>query len=574
MTPTQPPGGPGTEGDTADGGAAPPDGAPARPRRTLLHHTGRGLHGLALLGAWAGLAVLAGLTLFLGSSRELTLASHDAVVQPTLSRHVVVRTGPVLPDLRLDSGAPLGVAITLGKTDASSTEELVDRYAVIASSPEGAQARVQEAVVDMAARAALRGAAVGAVPVLVWVLVGSARRRELLRGVPTRRGAVAVTAVVAVGVAWWQPWTPDVDSVDDDRTWITLEEFLGDDVPVPEELVGVEVRGDVTTNQTRRLVESAVNTYEKSRGFYADAAEEAGALELRMPEEDETVVVFVSDRHDNIGMDRVARAVGDRVGATAVFDGGDDTSTGSTWEAFSLDSVSAAFEGYDRFGVAGNHDNGDFVADYLAEHGWTMLDGEVVEGPGGGTLLGVADPRSSGLGSWRDETGLSFEEVGGRLADVACEAAEDGEPIGTVLVHDANLATETLTRGCADLVLGGHLHVEDGPEAITGPEGQVGYRYTMGTTGGAAYAFALGSKPRRVAQITLVTYREGRPVGLQAVFLQTNRRWDLGDYTELIRPDGATPDVELPTPSQRPDSGPATGPSRPGSPPDPGDDID
>ena len=574
MTPTQPPGGPGTEGDTADGGAAPPDGAPARPRRTLLHHTGRGLHGLALLGAWAGLAVLAGLTLFLGSSRELTLASHDAVVQPTLSRHVVVRTGPVLPDLRLDSGAPLGVAITLGKTDASSTEELVDRYAVIASSPEGAQARVQEAVVDMAARAALRGAAVGAVPVLVWVLVGSARRRELLRGVPTRRGAVAVTAVVAVGVAWWQPWTPDVDSVDDDRTWITLEEFLGDDVPVPEELVGVEVRGDVTTNQTRRLVESAVNTYEKSRGFYADAAEEAGALELRMPEEDETVVVFVSDRHDNIGMDRVARAVGDRVGATAVFDGGDDTSTGSTWEAFSLDSVSAAFEGYDRFGVAGNHDNGDFVADYLAEHGWTMLDGEVVEGPGGGTLLGVADPRSSGLGSWRDETGLSFEEVGGRLADVACEAAEDGEPIGTVLVHDANLATETLTRGCADLVLGGHLHVEDGPEAITGPEGQVGYRYTMGTTGGAAYAFALGSKPRRVAQITLVTYREGRPVGLQAVFLQTNGRWDLGDYTELIRPDGATPDVELPTPSQRPASGPATGPSRPGSPPDPGDDID
>ncbi len=287
---------------------------------------------------------------------------------------------------------------------------------MIASSPEGAQARVREAVTDMATQAALRGAAAGAVPVLVWVLVGPRRRRELLRALPSRRGALAMTAGVAVGVAWWQPWTPDVERVDDARSWVTLEQFLGDDVPVPAELSGVEVRGDVTTNQTRRLVESAVNTYERSRGFYADAAEEAGDLDLRMPEEGETTVVFVSDRHDNIGMDRVARAVGDRVGATAVYDGGDDTSTGSTWEAFSLDSVSAAFEGYDRFGVAGNHDNGDFVADYLAEHGWTMLDGEVVDGPGGSTLLGVADPRSSGLGSWRDETGLSFEEVGGRLA--------------------------------------------------------------------------------------------------------------------------------------------------------------
>ena len=113
MTPADPPGDPG----------------PGRPHRTLWHHTGRGLHGLALLGAWAGLAVLAGLTLFLGSSRELTLASHDAVVRPTLDRHVVVRTGPVLPDLRIDSGAPLGVDITLGKTDARSTPELVDRYA-------------------------------------------------------------------------------------------------------------------------------------------------------------------------------------------------------------------------------------------------------------------------------------------------------------------------------------------------------------------------------------------------------------------------------------------------------------
>ena len=121
-------------------------------------------------------------------------------------------------------------------------------------------------------------------------------------------------------------------------------------------------------------------------------------------------------------------------------------------------------------------------------------------------------------------------------------------------------------------------HVEDGPEAITGPDGQVGYRYTMGTTGGAAYAFALGSKPRREAQVTLVTYRDGRAVGLQGVFLQTNGRWDVGEYVALERPEDPDDldelDPEVSTPPDVPDSGPATGPSRPGSSPDPGDDID
>ena len=37
--------------------------------------------------------------------------------------------------------------------------------------------------------------------------------------------------------------------------------------------------------------------------------------------------------------------------------------------------------------------------------------------------------------------------------------------------------------------------------------------------GGAAYAIAIGSKPRRDATVSLVTYRDGRPVGLQWVTL-------------------------------------------------------
>ena len=469
--------------------------------------------------------------LFLTSSRTVELASHDAVVSPDLSGQAVLRTGPVLPDVRVDSGGVVGVDIQLGKTDAPSTDALVSRYALLASQPEGQLAKVGHAVQAMATDAAVRGAVLGLVPLVVWWLIGAARRRELAGRFQLRTGVVAIVVSVVLGIAVWQPWREPAATVAGD--WVPLQEFLGPEVPIPEELDDVEVRGDVTTSQTRRLIESAVDTYDTSKAFYAAAADHAATLDLRVPEEGDTVVVFVSDRHDNVGMDPVARAVADAAGATAVYDGGDDTSTGSSWEAFSLDSVSAAFAGLDRWGVAGNHDHGDFVHDYLADHGWTMLDGEVVTGPGGGTLLGIDDPRSSGLGSWRDETGLTFAEVEERMADAAC-AVEGG--LVTMLVHDANLGREALERGCVQLVLGGHLHNRVGPEPIVGENGSTGYRYTTGTAGGAAYAIALGSKPKHEAEISLITYRDGHPAGIQWVDIQTNGVFEVGEYVELEYP--------------------------------------
>lgn len=505
----------------------PETAARARPRLRRLAAIA------AYVGAWLVCAVVATLLIFLASSRSIELASHDAVVRPTLSGDAVLRTGPVLPDVRIEDIGRIGVDIRLEKTDAVSTDELVERYATIAGQPEGQVAKLSGAVEDMLLDAAIRGAALGLVPIGVWLLLGRRRRRELVSGLNRSHVVLGSGLVVALVLALWQPWSRPENLLKDDVDWVSLQEFLGADVPLPEDLDVVEVRGDVTTAQTRRLIESAVDTYRKSKVFYAALADGAATLPLREPAEGETVVAFVSDRHDNIGMDPVARAIADRAGATAVFDGGDDTSAGKSWEAFSLDSVSEAFDGYDRWGVAGNHDHGDFVHDYLADHGWTMLEGEVVEGPGGTTLLGVDDPRASGLGSWRDETGLNFDEVEERLADAACAAEER---LTTMLVHDANLGREALERGCVDLVLGGHLHVRVAPTPVTGTNGEVGYTYTTGTTGGAAYAIAIGSKPRRDAEVSLVTYRDGRPAGIQWVTVQPNGVYETGDYVTLTFP--------------------------------------
>lgn len=490
---------------------------------------GRLLRGLALAAVWLVVTLAAGLAIFLGSSRTVVLASHDAVLRPTLDGYVVLQTGPVLPDLRIASGHVVGADVILGKTNADSTEQLVQRYAYIASQPEGQIAKVGRSITDMALDAGVRGAVIGLLPIGVWLLLGRARRRELAEHHAVT-GVVTGVSLVMIGALVWSPWSDEEPIEDGAGEWTTLGAYLGPDINVPEEAAGVEVRSDVTTAEGKRLIQSAVDTYDKSRLFYDSGAQKAATLDLREPEAGDTVVALVSDRHDNIGMDRVARAIADAGGATAVFDAGDDTSVGESWEAFSLDSMTNAFESYARFGVAGNHDHGSFVTDYLDELGWKMLDGEVVEGPGGATLLGVNDPRSSGLGSWRDETGLSFEEVGHRLADAAC--ASD-ERIGTILVHDTDLAEEALERGCADLALGGHLHVEVGPVRVLGDDGQIGYDFTNGTTGGAAYAIAIGSKPRREASVTLVTYRDGHPIGLQPVILQTNGIFEVEDYQKL-----------------------------------------
>jgi hypothetical protein len=313
---------------------------------------------------------------------------------------------------------------------------------------------------------------------------------------------------------------------------------------VPEEAADVEIESGLVSDGTRRLVQSAVDTYRRSLDFYRALAEQAPELAplLRQPEEGEVVGLLVSDRHDNIGMDPVARAVAAAGGATFLLDAGDDTSTGGSWEAFSLESLDEAFADFDdRYAVTGNHDNGDFVVEHLDRLGFTMLDGEVVEGPGDIRLLGASDVRSSGLGAWRDERGVSFAEQQLLLADLACERDSEGERVSTMLVHDANSGRIALERGCVDLVVAGHLHYQVGPERVDGTNGRVGYTYTSGTTGGAAYAVAIGSKLRRDAQVSLVTYADGRPAGIQPVTIRTNGDFVVGDYVPLTLDDPEAP---------------------------------
>ena len=293
---------------------------------------------------------------------------------------------------------------------------------------------------------------------------------QLRAGLLSAKGLAAATLVVVAVALVWEPWTSDgvtrESDFESEQTWLPLSLYLGEAVPVPEAAAVPDPQRPDHLD-SRRLVESAVSTYEKSTGFYDTAAKKpprgsrSGARGGWRP----SPCWFRTGTND-IGMDRVARAVGDRAGATVVLDAGDDASTRQPSEAFSLDSVSEAFRRLRPFAVAAATTPGDFVADYFDGLGCdNPRQCRPVEGPDDDRSIGIADPRSSGLGDWRDESGYSFTEVGERFSEAVCDAEDR---VATVLVHDVNLARLALAQGCADLVVGGHVHVKIGPTQLRG----------------------------------------------------------------------------------------------------------
>ncbi|MFT4009220.1 MAG: metallophosphoesterase [Nocardioidaceae bacterium] len=494
---------------------------------------------LLLLAAWLVVAVPASLVILTHSSDTTTIAGHEVVVTPTLDGWASFDMGPYLPDFRAPSGSRLGAHVDVGKTTASDYDTLIDRYVSIAASPTSQIAKLRHTIVQLTIRAGVAGAMIGLAGPLALLLIGRERWHALANAASVRRTLIIATcsALVVVGtVIAIEPGTGD-ESVET-RQWQPLADAVPN-VSIPAEARGVEIDRNLITVGTSRLVQSLVSSYRSSLDFYRELAKKADKIgsQLHRPGEGETVALLVADRHDNTPMDPVARAVYDQGHASFLLDAGDDTSTGSKWEGFSLESLAHEFDDTSgRYSVSGNHDNGNYVTDKMKSLGFTPLVGKPVDGPDGIRLLGVSDPRSSGLGSWIDAKQLTLAEQTEKLGDLACAEDAAGRRISTMLVHDVDTGADALSRGCVDLVLAGHRHEQIGPTRVVGSNGSVGYSFVNGTTGGAAYAIALGSKLRRNAQVSLVTYRDGRPVGIQPVTFRTVGDIVVEPYQSLEQP--------------------------------------
>ncbi|MEV7397825.1 metallophosphoesterase family protein [Aeromicrobium sp. NPDC092404] len=499
----------------------------------------RALKVLLLVLLAVGVALPTGYSTFVHSEREVVIGAHDATVQPTFTGHARIDFGTLIPQIRVPAEAPLGlgVDIRLGDSEITDLDQLVAQDAAIAAQPQGEIASVRSTVVSMLIDAAMRAAGAALLAVLVavlaWRAIGRTRRRAILASARHPRGAQVLGAVgvglvtVAALVLVAAPDRPRSD----ETAWQPIGAVFPE-LPSDQVLDKVEIAQGASTQGSRALVEGALATYRTSVSFYGRLAVNAASAEVRTPAEGETTALVVTDRHDNIGMDPVARAIAERAGARLLIDLGDDTSNGGSWETFSINSLAREFRGFDVVAVAGNHDTGPTVRKQMEDKGFTVLDGEPVT-VGGVRFIGSSDPRSSGLtaGYSGDPSAnsMSLKQQDEQLQKATCD---DGD-VSVIAVHSPSSATRAAASGCADLVLSGHLHRQVGPTTVAGANGRTTTTMTTGSTGGAVYAFALGSKLRREAQVTIVTFADGRPVGLQPVSFQPGGIIEVADFAPI-----------------------------------------
>ena len=480
---------------------------------------------------------------FVHSERPILIGAHEATVRPSFDGYARLDFGALIPQLRLPAEAPLGlgVDIRLGDSEVENLNQLIARDAVIASQPQGEIAAVRSSLVDMLVDAAMRGLGVGILAVLgavlAWRAIGQQRRRVVWATVrrPGRRQAIGITTVAAVTAAALVLVAAPDRPRGHDESWVPIDSVFPL-LPSDPVLDKVEIIEGASTAGSQALVQGALDTYRTSVEFYGRLEDTARDAIVRVPREGETTALVVTDRHDNIGMDPVARTIADNAQASMLIDLGDDTSNGASWETFSINSLAREFRDDDVVSVAGNHDTGSTVADQMKDKGFTVLDDEPVD-VGGVRFLGSSDPRSSGLtaGYFGDakDNAAALRAQDAELTRIACE---DGK-VSVIAVHSPSSAKQAAASGCADLVLSGHLHRQVGPVTEVGTNGRLTTTLTTASTGGAVYAFALGSKLRRTAQVTIVTFRDGRPVGLQLVDFEPGGTVTPQEYVRLTPSD-------------------------------------
>lgn len=499
----------------------------------------RALALIALVVIGAGFALPTAYATFIHSQREITVGAHSATLHPNFTGNAVISSGPLLPEIRMSIDAPLGIGVEIVLRDSPGTnfEQILAQDAALASQPQGEIAAIVGEVTSIVRDAAVRGGAAGVAAMIVawavWSLIGSARRQQLADDWPHPWKPVIAAGVGAVVVGACLIVVFPQEPAPRQVTWVPIrDEFPElDALPEPEMLSAVEVSQGAAVAGGRALLQGAIDTYTDSVLSYQQLEERAAEAEgIRVPEEGETTALVVTDRHNNVGMDPVARVIADAAEASLVINLGDDTSNGASWEAFSINSLTTEFDGLPIVAVAGNHDQGDFIVDHMRDRGWIVLDGEPVEVEGI-TFLGESDPRSSGLTAGytgnEDDNIAAIAEQAERLTAVACEE----EAVSVLVVHSSASSRGLASAGCVDLILSGHMHRQIGPSVTFAENGNPTTSLTTASTGGAVYAFALGSKLRRDAQVTLVTFNdEGRPVGLQIVTFEPGNIVIVGEY--------------------------------------------
>jgi hypothetical protein len=307
----------------------------------------------------------------------------------------------------------------------------------------------------------------------------------------TRRAGLAVLVVAllyAVPSARWQPNPP---------VQLRADPALGGTPLADVEIDGLLRPAVIAVQDYIEKYFEQTNTYYDE--LQAKLAEELAAAPVSLPGGDDAVSFgFVSDRHCNIGMDRVIVAALKDFGVTTLVSGGDDAFSGTfPFESACTRNLADKTEqaGIADVFVGGNHDSAATIA---AEHdeGIATLTGQT-ETAHGITFIGSPDPRTSRYGQGIDPPSQAAQDalVSRQGREIGAAACASKQASLIAVLHDPLAGRTALQYGCGKIVLAldGHTHTQDGPNPLALPDGGTGYQFTSGSTGGAPRGNAVES---------------------------------------------------------------------------------
>jgi predicted phosphodiesterase len=222
-------------------------------------------------------------------------------------------------------------------------------------------------------------------------------------------------------------------------------------------LEGARIQGKLLQIAINRYGPQIIDFVRTSQSSYARSIEHfnnvfdeqiAGSLPVGSK-----VVLFETDKHFNFGMDSVFAAIAKKYNAHVLLSGGDETFSGSSFEEQGIANLSANLKDVQIVMAPGNHDSIE-TERQAKRHGITVLDGKVITVEGL-RILGDNDPRRSVFGKEIEEVSQeTIEELGLRLAGVACQAGG----VDIVLAHEPRVADAVINSGCTSIAMSGHLH--------------------------------------------------------------------------------------------------------------------
>ncbi|WP_420113753.1 metallophosphoesterase family protein [Pseudactinotalea sp.] len=297
-------------------------------------------------------------------------------------------------------------------------------------------------------------------------------------------------------------------------------------------------------------------------GTEADGDATQSGEDAEPVEPDPVTLAVVTDLHCNVGMASVVGAAVELSEADVVLNAGDTVMGGTSVESVCVNAFADGIPAGVPVVVAdGNHDS-ETTAGQEEARGWIVLRGETVE-VAGLRILGDRDPMLTSLGApthpQRDET---FEAMGERLNEVACEAAEAGDPIDILLVHNMRAAQAGLDSGCVGFTLNGHLHRRIGPW-----QAGLGIQYLSASTAGATKDTPTIGPLQNTATMTIIRWdrANGVPMDFRLITFGVDRSVTVEPWQSFPPRSETVVHLPVPAPGEGPWDAPVVGPGTDGS---------